>query len=266
MMRKKRIAIIGYGAIARDVLTTLQDTAFVENIAVLHRTLPKQIEDQAINHFNTLEALRNWKPDLVIEAAGHEAVRNYVPILLENGFPVLVSSVGALHDDQLFENLLAKAEQGQTRLLLPSGAIGVLDYVRACRFTNDPHIVYESRKPIQAWQKELAERGYDLKTLHEPVVLFEGMAREAARLYPANLNVAATLALAGIGMDHTHVRVVADPSITGNQHHIHIQSDHGQMSVTFENNVSPSNPKSSRIVSKSIVAALQHYFSPCQFL
>lgn len=265
-MRKKRIAIIGYGAIARDVLTTLQDTAFVENLAVLHRTFPTQDDAQTINHFNTLDALRNWKPDFVIEAAGHDAVRSYVPDLLENGFPVLVSSVGALHDDELFESLLAKAEQGQTRLLLPSGAIGALDYVRACRFTKDQHIVYESRKPVQAWQNELAERGYDFGTLHEPVILFEGMAREAARLYPANLNVAATLALAGVGMDQTHVRVVADPSITGNQHHIHIQSDHGQMRVTFENAVSPSNPKSSRIVSKSIVAALQHYFSPCQFL
>ena len=266
MMRKKRIAIIGFGAIARDVLTILHDTVFVESIAVLHRTLPDHDEVHKVVHFNTLEALRNWKPDLVIEAAGHEAVRNYVPLLLENGFPVLVSSVGALHDETLFENLLAKAEQGQTHLLLPSGAIGALDYVRACRFTKDQHIVYESRKPVQAWQKELAERGYDFRTLHEPVILFEGMAREAARLYPANLNVAATLALAGIGMDLTHVRVVADPSITANQHHIHIHSDHGQMSVTFENTVSPSNPKSSRIVSKSIVAAVQHYFSPYQFL
>ena len=265
-MRKKRIAIIGYGAIAREVLTTLQNTAFVEHLAILHRTLPDGHELQKVDHFNNLDEFCNWKPDLVIEAAGHDAVRNYVSILLENGFPVLVSSVGALHDDQLFENLLAKAEQGQTRLLLPSGAIGALDYVRACRFTADQHIVYESRKPVQAWQNELVERGYEIKTLHEPVVLFEGMAREAARLYPANLNVAATLALAGIGMDQTHVRVVADPSITGNQHHIHIQSDHGRMSVTFENTVSPSNPKSSRIVSKSIVAALQHYFSPCQFL
>ena len=265
-MLKKRIAIIGYGAIARDVLTTLQQSELGDAWAILHR---KQFEHAAasnIIHLSALDQLSEWQPDIVIEAAGHEAIRNYVPSLLERGYPVLVSSVGALHDDQLFVSLLAKAKCGKTQLLLPSGAIGALDYVRACRFAAGQTIIYESRKPVQAWKQELNALGLDSDAIVEDILLFEGNARDAARLYPANLNVAATLALAGIGMEQTHVRVVADPSIAGNQHHISIISDHGRMRVTFENSVSQSNPKSSRIVSKSIVAALQQYVSPCQFL
>ena len=265
-MAETRILLIGYGAIASDVLDALPLVNDQCELGVLHRQKPKKNLSASFKHFSTIDAVRDWQPDLVIEAAGHEAVRSSVPVFLEYGIPVLVSSVGALHDIELFQKLIDEAEQGKTKLLLPSGAIGALDYVRAFRFTKEYKIVYESRKPLAAWQKELETLGYDLSSIKNPIVLFDGVAREAARLYPANLNVAATLALAGIGMDETKVRVIADPALKGNQHHIHAQSDHGEMHVRFENTVSLANPKSSRIVAKSIVAAVQQYFSPYQFL
>ena len=232
----------------------------------MHRSEQSDRVLDGIKHVATLDEVLAWKPDLVIEAAGHDAVLAYVPLCLQRGVPVLLSSVGALHDDALFEHLIAQAVRGQTRLVLPSGAIGGLDYVRASQWTEQTVITYESRKPLKAWQDELQARGYDLAGIDQPVLLFEGSAREAARLYPSNLNVAATLALAGIGMDNTQVRVMADPFISGNQHHIHVQSDHGTMSVQYANEPSRLNPKSSRIVAKSIVAAVKQYFSPTQFL
>ena len=265
-MLKKRVAIIGYGAIARDVIAALPDACGDYVLAVLHRRVVDHIEQRGVLNFLNIEELKEWQPDIVIEAAGHEVVRTVAPQFLSFGVPVLVSSVGALHDHSLFENLTMKAEQGKTRLLLPSGAIGALDYVRACRFTKEQIINYESRKPVKAWRKELLEMGIEPEQMVNPVILFEGTAREAAKLYPANLNVAATLALAGIGMDDTRVCVVADPSLSKNQHHIHVKSDHGTMQVSFENTVSAENPKSSRIVAKSIVAAVQQYFLPYQFL
>lgn len=265
-MAETRILLIGYGAIASDVLDALPLVIDQSELGVLHRQKSENNLSASFKHFSNVESVRDWNPDLVIEAAGHEAVKSSVPVFLEYGIPVLVSSVGALHDVELFQRLLDLAEHGKTKLLLPSGAIGALDYVRAFRFTKEQKIVYESRKPLAAWQKELETLGYELSSINDPVVLFEGVAREAARLYPANLNVAATLALAGIGMDETKVRVIADPSLKGNQHHIHAQSDHGEMHVRFENTVSLANPKSSRIVAKSIVAVVQQYFSPYQFL
>ena len=265
-MDNKRIAMIGHGAIARDVIAQLHGQFTNCAVAVLHRS--EQLENNLVcaQNFTEIEAILAWQPDLVIEAAGHHAVYTYAPICLERGFPMLVSSVGAMHDDTLFDGLIAHAVRGKTHLLLPSGAIGGLDYVRACQFANDVMITYESRKPIQAWQNELSARGLDVALVNQPVVLFEGTAREAARLYPSNLNVAATLALAGIGMDKTQVRVVADPLIKGNEHHIHVQSDHGTMTIKLANMPSLLNPKSSRIVAKSIVAAAKQYFSPCRFL
>jgi len=265
-MDNKRLAVIGNGAIARDVMAEISARFTGCNLAVLHRSEQSEKTLNGIENITSLEALLAWKPDLVIEAAGHDAVLDYAPVCLERGFPVLLSSVGALHEDALFQHLIAQAVRGQTRLILPSGAIGGLDYVRASQWTGQTVITYESRKPLKAWQDELQARGYDLALIDQPVLLFEGSAREAARLYPSNLNVAATLALAGIGMDSTQVRVVADPFITGNQHHIHVQSDHGTMSVQFANEPSLLNPKSSRIVAKSIVAAVKQYFSPTQFL
>jgi aspartate dehydrogenase len=265
-MDNKRLAVIGHGAIARDVMEEISARFTGYSLAVLHRSEQSDRVLDGIKHVATLDEVLAWKPDLVIEAAGHDAVLAYVPLCLERGVPVLLSSVGALHEDALFEHLIAQAVRGQTRLVLPSGAIGGLDYVRASQWTEQTVITYESRKPLKAWQDELLARGYDLAEIDQPVLLFEGSAREAARLYPSNLNVAATLALAGIGMDNTQVRVMADPFISGNQHHIHVQSDHGTMSVQFANEPSRLNPKSSRIVAKSIVAAVQQYFSPTQFL
>ena len=265
-MDNKRLAVIGHGAIARDVMAEISARFTGYRLAVLHRSEQSDRVLDGIKHVATLDEVLAWKPDLVIEAAGHDAVLAYVPLCLERGVPVLLSSVGALHDDALFEHLIAQAVRGQTRLVLPSGAIGGLDYVRASQWTEQTVITYESRKPLKAWQDELQARGYDLAGIDQPGLLFEGSAREAARLYPSNLNVAATLALAGIGMDNTQVRVMADPFISGNQHHIHVQSDHGTMSVQFANEPSRLNPKSSRIVAKSIVAAVKQYFSPTQFL
>ena len=265
-MDNKRLAVIGHGAIARDVMAEISARFKGYSLAVLHRSEQSDRVLDGIKHVATLDEVLAWKPDLVIEAAGHDAVLAYVPLCLARGVPVLLSSVGALHDDALFEHLIAQAVRGQTRLVLPSGAIGGLDYVRASQWTEQTVITYESRKPLKAWQDELQSRGYDLAGIDQPVLLFEGSAREAARLYPSNLNVAATLALAGIGMDNTQVRVMADPFISGNQHHIHVQSDHGTMSVQFANEPSRLNPKSSRIVAKSIVAAVKQYFSPTQFL
>jgi aspartate dehydrogenase len=265
-MDNKRLAVIGHGAIARDVMAEISARFKGYSLAVLHRSEQSDRVLDGIKHVATLDEVLAWKPDLVIEAAGHDAVLAYVPLCLARGVPVLLSSVGALHDDALFEHLIAQAVRGQTRLVLPSGAIGGLDYVRASQWTEQTVITYESRKPLKAWQDELQARGYDLAGIDQPVLLFEGSAREAARLYPSNLNVAATLALAGIGMDNTQVRVMADPFISGNQHHIHVQSDHGTMSVQFANEPSRLNPKSSRIVAKSIVAAVKQYFSPTQFL
>ena len=212
-----------------------------------------------------LDELGRFGPDLVVEAAGAEAVRTHGPACLRLGVPLLLSSVGALGDDALRAALEAAARAGRTRLYLPSGALAGLDYVRAARGGPDLRVRYESRKPPAAWADELARLGLPARP-DAPVTLFEGDAREAAARYPANLNVAATLALAGPGFEATEVAVVVDPAVAGNTHRVAVESAFGRLDVAVANRPSPDNPKTSWIVSRALMAAIDQHFATVVFL
>ena len=268
VMTSPGLALIGFGAIARDVASLLLDHAITQNLHVLRRGDQATQQDlpAPLNTLADASALLALRPALVIEAAGHEAVRQVVPLCLAQGLPVVISSVGALHDQALFDRLIDLARRHATKLILPSGAIGALDYVRAARLAGQVMITYESRKSPSAWIEELHGRGLTPDSLQHPLVLFEGSAREAAKRYPANLNVAATLAIAGCGFDETRVKVIVDPALQGNSHTITVTSDHGKMEICLGNAPSPANPKSSWIVGKSVVAAVQNFLSPCMML
>src|SRR5699024_11913727 len=111
-------------------------------------------------------------------------------------------------------------------------------------------VVYESRKPVAAWKDELQNLGHDPDTLASEVELYSGDAQTAAQRYPKNLNVAATLAVAGVGMEATQVRVVADPAVQHNQHTIRVISPFGALQTRLVNQPSPSNPNTSWIVAQ----------------
>src|SRR5690606_39860268 len=104
--------------------------------------------------FSDIHDLLAWQPDLIVETAGQEAVGQYGRLCLEKGIPFLVSSVGALADVGLYGALLDAARKGNTRVLIPSGAIGGLDYIRSAALFDGTSVTYESRKPVSAWASE----------------------------------------------------------------------------------------------------------------
>ena len=268
-MTARRILMIGYGAIASEVVAGLRadgSGGVIAGVLLRPGSASRKSVPAGVTVCETIAQATAFEPDLVVEAAGHSAVQGTVPDLLTLGLPVLVSSIGALHDEALFSRLSATARTGGGRLLLASGALGALDYVRACKTADPVTITYESRKPPSAWEAELRALGHDPSTLTAPVVLFEGTAREAAAAYPQNLNVAAALALAGPGMDNVSVAVICDPKVTGNTHVVKSQSPLGSMHIEIVNQPSPANPKTSMIVAQSVLSAIDQYFSPVQML
>lgn len=262
---RRCIGLIGFGAIGAEVAADLaasQDPQF--DLVIMLRSGSPRLHKLPLGATAVVDlpSLLAFKPDLVVEAAGVEAAKSVAPVCLEAGIATLVSSIGVLADDGFLASLTRAARASGVKLLLPSGAVGALDYLAAVKRIPGTDVIYESRKPPAAWADELAKRGLDPEALSEPLTLFSGAAREAARLYPKNLNVAATLALAGIGMDGTQVSVVVDPAVSGNIHTIRVEGPAGRFEATIANLPSPANPKTSWVVAKSIVATIEKFFAP----
>ncbi|MFT4150666.1 MAG: DUF108 domain-containing protein [Paracoccaceae bacterium] len=247
------IGLIGFGAIAREVHAGLAARGL--DWVVLRRTetdgLPPGIRVAA-----NLSALLAAHPVVVVEAAGQPAVAAYVPAVLRAGMPVVLASTGALADPGLRAEVLAAARTPGARLVIPSGAIAGLDYLRAVAPLPGVAIRYTSRKPVAAWRAELVALGHDPNGLATELVLFEGTAAQAARLYPKNLNVALTLALTAPEAALT-VRVVADPAAPGNVHEIHVESPAGVAEFRMVNAPSAVNPKTSAVTGLSLRAAVE---------
>lgn len=207
-------------------------------------------------------ALLAARPDFVVEAAGHGAVAEAGPAVLAAGIDLLISSVGALVDDGLHARLTEAAATGGSRLSLLPGAIGGLDILAAARLSGIVSLTYVSRKPPSAWAGTPAESLIDLATVTEPTVFFEGSALEAARDFPKNANVAATVALAGPGLARTRVRLVADPDTAGcNVHEITFQSAATDVTIRIEGRPAASNPKTSATTGFSLAAAILSRFA-----
>ncbi|MEM6744001.1 MAG: aspartate dehydrogenase [Pseudomonadota bacterium] len=207
-----------------------------------------------------LEALADIA-DVVVECAPAAVFERVAGPALARGRTLMPLSVGALlrHPDMVET---ARASGG--RIIVPTGAVIGLDTVRAMAVGDIRSVTLETRKPPAglAGAPHLVENGIDVSDLTEPTRVFAGTAREAALGFPANVNVAAALALAGLGPERTQVEVWADPTIDRNIQSVTIASDSGEAQMTMRNIPSDENPRTGRIVANSVIATLRRLTAP----
>lgn len=256
------VVLIGFGAIGSAVFQRIQ---LQPQVRISHVVVPAasqvRVQEQLGDRAQAVTAVPQ-EATLLLECAGHSALLAHVLPALRRGVECAVLSVGALAEPGLPEQLEEAARSGAAQLHLLAGAIGGIDAIAAARQAGIAAVVYTGRKPPAGWRGSPAEQVIDLDTLQEAAVILEASAREAARLYPKNANVAATLSLAGIGLDRTQVRLIADPAVTENIHEYEVRGAFGEMRVSMRGKPLADNPKTSALTVLSALRFLHNRVAP----
>jgi aspartate dehydrogenase len=259
-----RVAIVGLGAIGRKVAQALdQRIAGLALVAVSAQNPEKHrgwlaglTKPPAVL---PIEALVDVA-DIVVECAPGKLVRSIVAPFVTSGKIAVVVSVGALLDN---EDLIELARRNGGQIVVPTGALIGLDAVTAAAVGTIHSVRMVTRKPPLglAGAPYIVEHNIDIEGITEPLRVFEGTARDAAKGFPANLNVAVALSLAGIGPDRTTLEIWADPTVTRNTHRVEVESDSARFSMSIEN-IPSENPKTGMITALSVIACLRKLSAP----
>ena len=256
-----RVGLIGFGAIGRALWAALAEGRAGDAVCPSVLVRSPRVE-AGVPLTADADAFFAERLDAVVECAGHEAVRQHGPRALAMGADLVVTAIGALVDDALRARLEAAAAAAGRRLIIPSAGIGALDMLGAAAVGGLSRVRVTVRKDPASWKGTAAEAVCDLDALEGPVVLYEGPVREGARRYPANVNISAAAALAGIGLDRTELCIIADPAIA--THVVELEAEGAFGRFRFVEDVLPSdeNRKTGRIVAMALTKTLRQLSSP----
>jgi aspartate dehydrogenase len=261
----KRLGLIGCGTIGSHLALAV-DTGKIANASLV------SIFDVVAENAHSLESRLARKPktfkdidgflhsdiDIVVEAASQEAVRSFARPCLSAGKDLMIMSVGALADSAYLADLLAISRKSGNRIYIPTGAIAGIDAIRSAKDLIDSITLTTTKSPnALAGAPFFAISGLKPETITQRATIYSGPASEAVRLFPANVNVAAVLSLAGIGPEKTQVRIVADPNAKTNKHEIMATGSFGEIHISVNNVQSPGNPKTSYLAILSAIGCLR---------
>ncbi|MGH9992974.1 MAG: aspartate dehydrogenase [Nitrososphaera sp.] len=264
-MPPKKVGLVGCGTIGSHLAIAV-DSGKVPNASI--SSLFDMVESSAQQLKSQLQsgprvctefsAFLDSEVDLVVEAASQKAVRELGRSILEAGKDLMIMSVGALADEDLLSELLRIALRKGCRIYIPTGAIAGIDAIRSARHLIESIVLTTTKNPLALAGAPFFETS-DIKLDHitSRTVIYEGPASEAVKAFPANVNVAAVLGLAGIGVEKTKVRIVADPAAQTNQHEIRAKGSFGEIRISVNNVPSPGNPKTSFLAVLSAIECLR---------
>jgi aspartate dehydrogenase len=201
------------------------------------------------------------RAEIILECAPKAGFLQIVVPALKAGRQVVTVSAAALIENM---DVVAIARAHGGRIIMATGALLGLDAVRAAALGTINSVTMVTRKPPHTLigAPLIVTEGIDVTGLNEPLMVFDGSARDGARGFPANVNVAAALALAGVGPDRTRLQIWADPTVERNTHHIVVDSDSARFELKIENIPTIEKPATGRITALSMIAALQGLISP----
>ncbi len=263
-----RIGIVGAGAIGKEIARAIDDGTVPASLVAIY--------DRQVGEAEEFAATLKQKPrvlplgelvkecNLVVEAASQAAVKEIAVTALSNSKSVMIMSVGALSDERLLERIRSLAREHHCSIYVPSGAIGGLDAVKSASIKHIECVTLTTRKPAKGLKGApfVVRNNIDLDRFTGPAEIFSGPAAAAIKEFPANVNVAASLSLVGIGFEKTIVKVVVDPTITRNVHEIHVRGDFGEFHAKIENVPSETNPRTSFLAALSAIATLKQVCEP----
>jgi aspartate dehydrogenase len=255
----KRLALIGFGAIGQEIAKACAQIGESDLLVGLLVRPDRTAGDLPV--FHDVAGLLTAQPQVVLECAGHDSVRTFGPDLLAAGVDLIVSSIGVMADADLVDALRRAKAVGGGRLLFASGAIAGLDGLTAARLAGLRAVTYTSYKPPHAWRGTAAEQVIDLNHATDEQGFFEGTARQAALAYPKNANVSIAVALAGIGMDETRVRLVSSRKVADPLGVIEAHGAFGRFLFETLGAASAGNPKTSALTAYSLLQSARLGFA-----
>lgn len=258
-----RVALVGCGNMGSFIANYLDNSKKYRLVSVFDTDIKKaknivsSLKHKPIISKNIRELICGV--DIVVEAASQEFVRESAVDVLRNGRSLLVMSVGALVDGNLLNRVKKEAEKNKCFVYIPSGAVCGVDGIKSACMDVVDAVTLTTIKPPHTFEgvEYLKHKGIHLDKIRKPTVLYYGPARRAGTLFPKNINVSTVLGLAGIGLEKTKVKIIADPYVKHNFHEISLKGKCGLISIKLVNQPSPTNPKTSYLACLSAVRLLE---------
>lgn len=264
----KKIGLLGCGAIGTHIALAIDSGKILADLTHIYdfdkaksESLVAKLTKKPIIVDNP-HLLSSNNVDLVVEAASQDAIKNHALSIIQNRKDLMVMSVGALLDESVFEILFDACQEFKKKIYLPSGAIAGLDAIKAVKDELESVTLTTTKNPKALVGAKFFETNkIDISRIKNSKVIFEGAAKEAVKLFPANINVAALLSLAGLGSQKTNVKIIADPNVDRNIHQIEARGKFGKITTSVENVPDQSNPKTRRLAILSAIECIRQICS-----